>query len=159
MSDLMLQENPVWNYLLPKKALTKWTKENVVLHYCDDGTVDATFSFIGSTCGNMGHSIYYDFKLKLSSLADGRRLLEAICHPSEKDMGSNRMCAFTADPVHFFSKISQFHLLLGETLEKCMQWDPVTIPAGCLCNVQSRNHKWRNVFQTVHYALSLEEEL
>lgn len=156
MNTLIETRKAPWIYSLPQKALMKWVRENVRLQFSDDETVNAQFRFIGSTCGNMGHEIDFDFSIKLSPSWDGRKIIESSCKPTEHDRGSAQMCASQSNPTAFLQKIDDHQPGLGKSLEECVQWEPEMMPAGCLCNVQSRNHKWRNAFQSIHYALSLQ---
>ncbi len=155
----MKNNNESWNYSLPKKALMKWARENVILDHFEDGIVEAQFRYIGSTCGNMGHTIDFDFRVKLSPFSDGHKVLATSCKPADQDRGATQMCAYISDPEQFLARVDDYQPRLGEPLEACAQWNPQIMPAGCLCNIQSRNHKWRNAFQTIHYALTLKEEV
>ena len=152
-------EKSTWPYSLPKKALMKWVRENVTLQFFEDETVDAKFRFVGSTCGNMGHVLDFDFSVTLSPAGAGRKIVASSCQPAKADRGAGQMCAHHADGATFLAKVAAHNPGLGKSLEECLHWEPEMLPAGCLCSAQSRNHKWRNAFQTIHYALSLQEEV
>lgn len=137
----------------------KWSHENVSLQFFEDDTVKAHFRFVGSTCGNMGHALDFDFSITLSPSWDGRRIVASSCKPAKTDRGAAQMCAYQADSSKFMAKVDSYNPGLGKPLEECAQWEPEMLPAGCLCRAQSRNHKWRNAFQTIHYALSMQEEM
>ncbi|MBF0280018.1 MAG: hypothetical protein HQM13_19630 [SAR324 cluster bacterium] len=158
MSAPISKENETWIYNLPEKALVKWAKENVILDHFQDGSIEAQFRFVGSTCGFTGHSIDFEFRVKLSSLSDGRRVTKTSCRPSANDRGAVQMCAYITHSDQFLKSINAYHPRLGETLDACILWAPEIIPAGCLCNEQALNHKWRNAYQTIHYAISLKEK-
>jgi len=45
----------------------------------------------------------------------------------------------------------------GKHLEEVLAWRPETNSAGCFCTSTSRDHKWKLVFEPIHYALAQRE--
>ena len=49
-------------------------------------------------------------------------------------------------------------IVLQLVLDDLLEWSPVTSPSACLCTQASRDHKWRIVLHTIHYALNRVED-
>lgn len=136
---------------IPERALRQWAAQRLH-HQCrpDGGTVYA-FLFSGSTCTNMGRAL--DVVMTVAVDAGGR-IEFASARPAAADTGCNEMCASSADGCGFLKQFGDCNEAIGLTLQEAAlrDWDPA--PSGCFCTEGDRRHKWRNVFQTLHYAVT-----
>jgi len=144
-----------WPYAVPKKALQKWVKHCLTLVEQPDGSIVAGFIYTGSTCSNLGHPLRALMTVKLSTKDESgqRRITSTGCTPSGNDLGVTRMCACLESPDRFLEKLNAYCPLEDMDLESAIRWAPSLEMAGCLCSEPSRNHKWRNVIQAIHFAL------
>jgi hypothetical protein len=138
-------------YAFPVRALERWAKNHLDLHE-EPGLVRARFRFEGSTCGNIPFSLHYDVVLDRTSGAPC--LASLACSPAPGDDGHLHMCIAREDEEALYSKLHDERPLLGRSLDDVLAWKPATEPAGCLCTPAFRNHKWRAVLETLHYALA-----
>jgi len=142
-----------WPYAVARAPLTKWAKERVSLRR-EHGRVVAEFIYTGSTCNNLGHPVQAILSLTLLPNDGGDyQIVNLHCSPADDDTGCARMCAHLAAPETFFDDINEDHPLNGMTLSAAVAWKPELEFGGCLCSPESRNHKWRNAVQSIHYAL------
>ncbi len=63
------------------------------------------------------------------------------------------MCRSIKDPT-FINEVDAYSPVRGMDLESAIRWNPKVEMAGCFCAQASRDHKWRNAVQAVHYALN-----
>ena len=68
------------------------------------------------------------------------------------------MCAALDHGGGFLSHFGACAEAIGLTLEQAAfrEWDEE--PSGCFCTAANRRHKWRNVFQALHYSTALSRE-
>ena len=145
------------SYAFPKKALERWSRELLELTFDDDQSVQARFRYDGNTCSNSGFPLSYTFNVELSSCDDGYRILSSSCRPRPEDGGTEAMCAYIADPAGLMNQMENYRPLLGSPLSEALDWAPDVMPSGCFCAQAHRDHKWRIVFQTIHYGLRKHE--
>lgn len=154
--DTILDANA--KYSFNTKALEKWTKERLQLQINDDQSVDATFSYQGTTCSNMGHSLEFDYHIKLESPKQNYKIIEAHCQPAPEDSGYTFMCRYTENGELLMRDISNETPLLGKPLNDILSWKRGYNPAACYCSSASREHKWGLVLEVLHYALANQEK-
>ena len=94
------------------------------------------------------------FDVKLGAAAAGYPILSTDCRPAPEDTAHRAMCAYQAEAAGFMRAMAKPPAMLGKRLEESLSWKPETNRAACLCSDANRNHKWRMVFQTIHYALN-----
>jgi len=145
-------------YQVSLKALQKWSKERLHLKFLDDFSVEAMFKYEGSTCSNMGRSLKFDYKVKLSSSGDRYKINSMSCSPSANDDGYLQMCEYIRDSDSLLNKIENEKPLLGKPLDDVLNWKYQFSPEGCHCNAESREHKWGLVFEAIHYSLTQQNE-
>jgi hypothetical protein len=147
-----------WPYALPRRALLKWSRDDVTLAPQSDDSIFAEFRFAGTTCANLGHPIRMIFTFTLSPLRDGgRTILTSSCRRAPDDTGCPRMCSALESPESFQTALECYAPLTGKSLGEALAWNPDLNVAGCLCHRSSQNHKWRNAFQTIHFAVAQHE--
>jgi len=144
-------------YTVNRKALQRWANDRLVLHTSQDGSIDATFRYDGTTCTNMGRPLAFIYKVRLGPRANEYPILDQRCAPAEDDTGHEGMCKFIEDPDRLMSAIESEKPLLGRPLNAVLEWRREPSGAGCYCEPQSRNHKWGLVLETIHYALVQKE--
>lgn len=144
-------------YTVNRKALKRWAEERLTLHISDDGAVDASFRYDGTTCTNMGRPMTFDYTVKLGSRAEGYPIRGQHCAPIAGDSGHEHMCQFLEDPVRLMTAIDREKPLNGERLSAVLSWLRQASGAGCFCDSASRDHKWGLVLETIHYALAQRE--
>jgi hypothetical protein len=141
-------------YAFPERALAKWSRERLRVVRAAGGRVLARFRFDGKTCSSMGRAFAIDYEVELErDAAEKLRITAASCVPAAGDTGHELMCAYMADRAKFPQAWNQAPLL-GQALDAAISWAPEESPAPCLCVLASQNHKWRIVYQTIHYAAS-----
>jgi hypothetical protein len=154
-----LSETPVsGRYGYPEKALRRWAKSLLTLDHREDGVARGRFRFDGSTCTNGGIPLAFEYEVELSPSTDGRRLLSMTCRPVSKNTGYEAMCSVRENEAAFWRALSAETPFLGHPLAEALDWNPPTNPAACLCTSENRDHKWRMVLHTLHYALSRSNE-
>lgn len=143
-------------YTVSVRTLARWAEENLRLQPRGNGDLAAVFSFQGSSCRNEPFELLYELVLRPE--ADGYRIRSAACRPAPGSPGLEVTCAHRRADDELHAALGARHPVAGQRLVAVFEWRPATNPAGCLCTEASRNHKWRLVFQTVHYKLTGTEE-
>lgn len=141
-------------YSVNARALRKWADERVRIETREDGVVEATFRFDGTTCSNMGHPLSFDYRVSLSPAEQGYRILDASCAPTPGDEGYQYTCSFRDEGERHLAEIAADKPLLGQSLDAVLRWDRAAVSAGCHCNAESRAHKWGMALEAIHYALA-----
>lgn len=150
--------SPQAAYSVNLRALRKWSEQRLQLTgSAQDGFV-ASFRYEGTTCSNLGWPLLFDYRLKTGPAASGYPILEMACAPATEDTGARRMCAYLQGGDAFLQSIQSEKPLLGKPLESVLGWVRPSSPAGCHCDISSRNHKWGLVLEVVHYALVQREK-
>lgn len=144
------------SYAVPERTLERWASRRLTVTGTECGRLRARFRFDGTTCSNMGMPLAFDYEVELTREAGTYRVLACACAPAIGDTGHRRMCAYTENPEAFMSAIREAPAWAGRTLDDLLEWTPVTSLSGCLCTRASRDHKWRLVLHTLHYALMNE---
>jgi len=152
---LLLQRNA--NYSINVKALARWAQNRLTLSNRENGTIDATFRYEGTTCSNMGRPLFFDYHVTLGPRENGYILCAMHCRPAPDDDGYISMCRFLESPDQLMANIELEKPLLGEPLNSVLEWDAARSAAGCYCELADRLHKWRLVLETIHYALVARE--
>lgn len=137
-------------YSLNRKALEKWSRDRLNLKIADDGSVEGSFRYEGTTCSNLGHKLEFDYYIKLSSPIEGYKIISLNCIPS--DEGYKYMCGYIKDD-QILNVISKEKPLLGKPIDEVLKWERESSPEGCYCNPESRIHKWVILFEVLHLAL------
>ena len=123
----------------------------------EDGITRACFHFKGNTCTNMGEELAFDYHMKLGAAGDQYRIIEAACIPAEEHEGYKKMCSYVEKGEEALAPVKEERALVGMPLDEVVKWDPMIVPAGCLCSISNRNHKWRIVLQSLHYWMAQHE--
>jgi hypothetical protein len=144
-------------YSVNVKGLQRWTDERLSVVTNQDGTIDATFNYEGTTCTNMGRAIKFIYQVKLGPRSEGYPILEQKCGPAPGDTGHTYMCRYMTNAEHLMVAIDQEKPLLGQRLNDIISWQRPANSAGCYCEPASRKHKWGLVLETIHYALAQKE--
>ncbi|MEO6995914.1 MAG: hypothetical protein ABI273_20085 [Lacunisphaera sp.] len=140
-------------YSVNARALKRWAAERVQVDTRDDGTVEATFRFDGTTCSNQGQPLAFDYHVSLSSANDGYRILHSSCTPTPGDVGYEYTCAYLQDADGLMQHIAREKPLLGQPIDEVLAWSRPAAPSGCHCTAESRAHKWGLALEVIHYAL------
>ncbi|MEM7393983.1 MAG: hypothetical protein AAF492_16715 [Verrucomicrobiota bacterium] len=140
-------------YALKPRVLQRWADQRMDLEHLSGGGIVATFHSEGSTCSDQGIPLAFDHTITLSAREDGYVIQALSCRPTSKSEGHTRMCSYLQKGQEQLDIIDGEHHFMGQPLNKIITWQPAVLPAGCYCRQDSRNHKWRNAFQTLHYAL------
>jgi hypothetical protein len=138
-------------YYFPEQALEKWDRQYLRIEESDDGVLEATFHYYGTTCALSDRPLEFDYHVRLSKEADGYRI--AATKVEVEDHYYKAMCGSTTFGRRFKSLVEEDLPLQGELLESVFRWHPEMSPAGCLCLQSHRVHKWRLVFETIHYSI------
>ena len=141
-------------YSVNDKALKRWAAEHLTLAARENGQVDATFRYEGTTCTNMGRPLTFDYRVKLGPPGEGYPILEQSCKPAPDDIGHTFMCGCLDHGAQLMASIESEKPLLGQRLERVLSWKRPAGFAGCYCQADSRQHKWGLVLETIHYALT-----
>jgi hypothetical protein len=141
-------------YAFSEKVLDRWARERLELEEKPQGEIQARFRYEGSTCNNLGFPIQMEYRIRLSAASEGYRILETICSPAEDDEGFEKTCSYLNNLDAFSSALKNEHPLLGRSLAESPEWAPASFPSGCWCTRMDRDHKWKVVFQTLHYKLA-----
>jgi len=64
------------------------------------------------------------------------------------------MCAAQSVGRSFLADVGGCDEVIGLTLEEAAFRNCEEEPSGCFCTPGNRRHKWRNVFQALHYAVN-----
>ena len=138
-------------YAVAEKALRRWAAERVRHAPRDDGGAVYTFALTGSTCTNRPLEV-----LMTVELGPDGRIVSATSQPAPHDAGCDAMCAAAAaaacDGRQFLAEFGGCDEAVGLTLAEAAFRDWPVEPSGCFCTPGNRLHKWRNVFQTLHYS-------
>jgi hypothetical protein len=145
-------------YTVNARALEKWTAERLRLKYLHDGSVEVSFRYEGTTCSNLGMPLEFDYHLKLGSVEEGYRIVEATCAPAPGDIGHTNQCEYLADAESLMRAIASEKPLLGRPLNDVLSWDRPYNPSGCFCDITRRAHKWGLVYEVAHFALVQREK-
>ncbi|MGB6042182.1 MAG: hypothetical protein WBF93_03395 [Pirellulales bacterium] len=141
-------------YAFPERTLAKWSRDRLEVHESDSG-YQTRFRFDGTTCSSMGMPLAIEYNVDLKREQTGRyRIVASSSAPCEGDTGHRDMCAYRSAPERFMATIASEQPLLDEYLDDVFHWQPDVNPAGCLCLQSNRDHKWRIVLQTIHFALA-----
>ncbi len=146
------------SYTVSVRALRKWAGERVRLARRDDGSVEASFRFDGTTCSNSGRPLAFDYHVALSAPEQGRTILRADCRPAPGDDGYRAMCAYLNDADGLMRAIQAEQPLIGRPLNEIFDWARAQTPSsGCYCSAESRTHKWGLALEAIHYTLAHPE--
>jgi hypothetical protein len=138
-------------YAVAEKALRRWARERLRRENRSDGGVVYSFALSGSTCNNMGRPIEVTMTVAVGPDA----LIESTsAAPAENDNGCDAMCAAAGAGRDFLAGVGACDEAIGLTLEQAASRDWQESPSGCFCTPANRRHKWRNVFQALHYAMT-----
>jgi hypothetical protein len=138
-----------YKYAIAETALRRWASQRLRCEPRADGGAVYTFAMSGSTCNNMG--VPLEVLMTVSVDARGR-IESATSQPAPADTGCSAMCAANCNGRQFFADCGQCDEAIGLTLHQAASRDWQAEPSGCFCTPGNRRHKWRNVFQTLHYA-------
>jgi hypothetical protein len=105
----------------------------------------------------MGRPLSFLYHVKLGPRAEGYPILEQQCSPTAGDDGYTYMCSFVDDADALMAAIDTEKPLNGERLNAVLAWKREPSLAGCYCEASSRDHKWRIVLETIHFALVQRE--
>ncbi len=141
-------------YVTSLKALRRWADERLTLTERDDGSVEATFRYEGSTCSNMGRTLRFDYHVELGPRAAGFPIRAQRCQPAAGDDGYQFMCEYVREGDTFIDAIDRHAPLLGRPLVDVFAWPRPHLGPGCFCEAEAREHKWGLVLETIHYALT-----
>jgi len=141
-------------YSTNRKALRKWARERLELQTLADQSTEARFRYEGTTCSNMGAPLEFHYKVIIGPPGNGSRITSAECAPAHHDRGHTLMCEYLKDPTSLMGSIANERPLLGHPLNDVLTWDAPRNPSGCYCDAERRAHKWRLVFEVIHFALS-----
>ena len=150
---------PAAKYLTNVRALRKWTEERLHLNILEDQSIEARFRFEGTTCSNMGHTLEFDYHVKLSPSNENYKIIAAQCVPAPGEMGYTLMCQYLENSRQLMSAIEKEKPLLGKPLNDVLNWTREYNPSGCYCSPESREYKWGLVFEVLHYALAQQEKM
>ena len=138
-------------YAISRKALERWAKERLKLVPSDEGDRAYRFSLSGSTCSNMGLPIKAEMVVEMN---EEDRIVKTSTKPSPGDIGLGKMCAAKENGAGFIEGVGSLEEAHGMTIEEAAFHPWEIAPSGCFCSRENRLHKWRNVLQTIHYAIS-----
>ena len=142
---ISIAEKPA--YAIPEKALRRWVTQRLRREVRADGGMNYSFLLSGSTCKNAAIEVVMTVSLD----ADGR-IEAASSRPGTSDSGCNAMCAAEGNGLRFLADVGGCEEAVGLTLKQAAFRDWEEEPSGCFCTAGNCRHKWRNVFQTLHYA-------
>ena len=141
-------------YSVSLKALKRWSAERLALTARADGTIDAVFRYEGTTCTNMGRPLHFLYHVTLGPPGEGYPIRAQSCTPAPGDDGYASMCRYQSDREMLMQVVAAERPLHGRRLDEVLQWMRPASPAGCYCDIESRQHKWGLVLETIHYKLS-----
>jgi len=146
--------SPAPKYSVNARALRKWSQERLWLNTADDGVVEARFRYEGTTCSSLGRPLAYDYHVRLQPPGEHCRIIAASCAPAADDTGHASQCAYLKDGAGFQRAIEREAPLVGQPLHEVFAWQHTPNPSGCYCESSARWHKWRLVFEVIHFALA-----
>jgi hypothetical protein len=144
-------------YSVSVKALQRWSNERLTIETRADGTMEAQFRYDGTTCTNMGRPLQFHYQVRLGPRAEGYPIREQRCTPAPGDEGYTYMCKYLVEGSGLLAAIDREHPMRGQPLNEVLDWARPAAPAGCYCDVESRQHKWGLVLETIHYELARRE--
>jgi hypothetical protein len=144
-------------YTVNTKALARWAAERLTISENSDGTIEALFRYEGKTCSNLGRPILFHYHVRLGPRKNGYPVYDQSCGPAPGDQGHRAMCSFMDDTEGLMAAVDMEKPLLGEPLNRVLDWPASTSAAGCYCQASDRLHKWRLVLETLHFALAQRE--
>ena len=138
-------------YAVPAGALRRWARERLRRRERADGGVVYTIALAGSTCTNRP----IESLMTVAVGADGR-IESATAQPAPNDTGCHTMCAAQQCDAgrRFMAECCGCEEVIGLTIRDAALRDWQVEPSGCFCTPGNRRHKWRNVFETLHFAQS-----
>ena len=145
-------------YTVSRKALKRWSAERLQLTTRADGGVEALFRYEGTTCTNMGRALHFHYHVTLGPRDEGYPIREQWCRPAPGDQGHASMCRYKTDGERLMETVAGERPLRGQRLDDVLHWSRPNSPAGCYCDVESRQHKWGLVLETIHYTLAEEAQ-
>jgi hypothetical protein len=139
------------SYAIAEKALQRWVKERLRREPRAEGGSVFSFTFSGTTCSNTGLPL--EVMMTIATDPEGK-IVAASSHPGQTDTGCNSMCACAIDKngSRFLAEMGGGDEAIGLTLSEAAFRNWEAEPSGCFCTAGNRRHKWRNAFQTLHYA-------
>jgi hypothetical protein len=145
---------PAPAYATSVRALHRWADERLTITPRDDGSIDAIFRYDGSTCSNMGRTLAFEYHVTLGPRAEGFPIRAQACRPVSGHDGYQFMCEYAREGQAFVTAIEREAPLAGKPLTDVLAWQRPHLGPGCYCQVESRQHKWGLVLETIHYALT-----
>jgi hypothetical protein len=152
--NLPLAELQHTTYAVAEPALRRWARERLHRQPRDDGGIVYSFLMSGSTCNNMG--VPLEAIMTLAVDAQGK-IESATARPAPHDRGCDAMCQAQCDGRRFLADFGSCNEVVGLTLLEAAFRDWNEEPSGCFCTAGARRHKWRNVFQTLHFAATHDD--
>ena len=146
-------------YSVSLKALKRWSAERLVITRRGDGSVEALFRYEGTTCTNMGRTLHFHYHVMLGPREEGYPIRQQWCRPAPGDEGHTSMCRYQTAGGQLMATVASERPLHGQRLDDVLKWSRPSSPAGCYCDVESRQHKWGLVLETIHYRLAQEPDL
>jgi hypothetical protein len=143
------------SYQVNRRALARWSDEQLSLAFGDDGSVDAVFRYDGTTCTNLGQPLAFEYRVRLGRREEGFPVRAQECVPV--DDGYVKMCRYLDGRESLMQAIANEKPLAGRPLGDVLAWARSSCAAGCYCDAESREHKWGLVLETIHYALARRE--
>jgi hypothetical protein len=148
---------PTVVYATSARALRRWATERLTLLRREDGGTDAIFRYDGSTCSNMGRTLTFVYEVALGPSEAGFPIEAQRCRPAPDDDGYQFMCEYVREGDGFVSRIAADAPLARQPLDAVLSWTRPQLGPGCVCEPESRAHKWGLVLETIHYALTHDE--
>lgn len=145
-------------YSFNTRALRKWSQERLDLKSMPDGSTEAHFRYEGTTCSNLGLPLEFHYRIHLGTSGEGFRVLNASCAPAPGDTGHTRQCEYLNDAVALMGNIASEQPLVGQPLNDVLTWERAANPSGCYCSTDRRTHKWRLVYEVIHFALTQQTQ-
>jgi hypothetical protein len=135
-------------YAIPEKALRRWVAERLRSERDADGATIYSFALSGSTCTNVPLDVVMMVRVNAQGKIEG-----AWSIPAKADVGCDAMCAAQGNSGPLSGDAGRCDEAVGLSLEEAAfrRWQEE--PSGCFCSAGHRRHKWRNVFQALHYAV------
>jgi hypothetical protein len=138
---------PTTSYAIGEAALRRWVTQRLRSDARADGGIVYSFTLSGSTCNGVPLEA-----LMTVTLDAAGRIEAAAARPAAGDAGCGAMCAAHGDGCRFLGDLGGCDAAVGLTLDEAAFQDWHAEPSGCFCTAGNRRHKWRNVFQALHYA-------
>ena len=104
-----------------------------------------------------GPPLAFDYHVALENSRDGYSIVETDCRPAPDDEGHRFMCAYLSEGEALMREIAGEKPLRGRPLDDVLGWQRASVPSGCYCNADSREHKWGLALEVIHYALGQAE--